>query len=57
MLKHLELCEDVGEKAFKEFHIERSLEKMMNDWKDENFTLPQFKTTTTNFIAGFDEAV
>ena len=57
MLKHIELCEDVGERAYKEFHIEKSLTKMQGDWKDCNFLLPQFKTTTTNFIAGFDDAV
>jgi dynein heavy chain len=34
MLKHLEICEEVGEKAYKEFHIEKSLTKMMGDWKD-----------------------
>jgi dynein heavy chain len=56
MLKNIDVCEDVGEKAYKEFHIEKSLNKMMNDWKDSNFMLPQFKTTTTNYIAGFDDA-
>lgn len=40
MLKNLDVCEEVGEKAYKEFHIEKSLGKMMNDWKDENFMLP-----------------
>lgn len=57
MLNYLEICEEVGEKAYKEFHIEKSLTKMMNDWKDQNFMLPQFKNTTTNYIAGFDDAI
>lgn len=57
MLKYLDVCEEVGEKAYKEFHIEKSLNKMMSDWKDQSFLLPQFKTTTTNYIAGFDDAV
>ena len=57
MLSNIELCETVGERAYKEFHIEKSLTKMQGDWKDCNFMLPQFKTTTTNFIAGFDDAV
>lgn len=56
MLKHIDVCEEFGEKAYKEYHIEKSLNKMMGDWKDCNFMLPQFKTTTTNYIAGFDEA-
>lgn len=34
MLKHLDTCEDIGERAFKEFHIEKSLIKMQNDWKN-----------------------
>lgn len=34
MLKHIEVCEEVGEKAYKEYHIEKSLNKMMEDWKD-----------------------
>ena len=28
MLKHIETCEEVGERAYKEFHIEKSLNKM-----------------------------
>jgi dynein heavy chain len=28
MLTHLEVCEEIGEKAYKEFHIEKSLGKM-----------------------------
>lgn len=57
MLKNIETCEEVGERAYKEYHIEKSLNKMMSDWKDCNFLLPRFKATTTNFIAGFDEAM
>jgi dynein heavy chain len=57
MMKFTEFCEEVGERAFKEFNIEKSLVKMQGDWKDCNFNLPQFKTTTTNFIAGFDDAM
>ena len=57
MLAHIETCEEVGERAYKEFHIEKSLTKMQADWKDCNFLLPQFKQTTTNFIAGFDDAI
>lgn len=34
MLNHIDICEEVGEKAYKEFHIEKSLVKMQNDWKD-----------------------
>jgi len=40
MLKNLEICEEVGEKAYKEYHIEKQLNKMVGDWKDLNFLLP-----------------
>ncbi len=57
MFKHLDVCEEVGEKAFKEFHIEKQLNKMQNDWKEVAFLLPQFKNTTTFWITGFDDAM
>ena len=57
MFKHIEIAEEVGERAYKEFHIEKSLVKMQADWKPVEFMLPQFKQTTTNFIAGFDDAM
>lgn len=40
MLKYIEVAEEVGERAYKEFHIEKSLIKMQGDWKDCNFMLP-----------------
>lgn len=57
MLAHLEICEEVGERAAKEYFIECSLDKMMKEWDGQNFLLPQFKNTTTSFIAGFDDAM
>lgn len=57
MLEHVDLCEEVGERAYKEFHIEKSLAKMKADWEDQNFILPQFKSTSTCYITGFDDAV
>ena len=57
MLKYMDICEDIGERAYKEYHIEKSLNKMIGDWKEECFRLPQFKQTTTGFIAGFDDAM
>lgn len=32
LLKEVELCEEVGEKAFKEHNIEVTLNKMKSDW-------------------------
>jgi len=43
MLKHTELCDEIGEKAYKEHHIEKSLKKMQADWEGLDFALPQFK--------------
>jgi len=57
MLDHIAIAEEVGEKAFKEYNIEKSLAKMKKDWEGLNFLLPRFKQTPTYTIAGFDEAV
>lgn len=43
MVEHVTVCEDVGEKAFKEFGIEASLTKMQKDWEGQDFALPMFK--------------
>jgi len=56
MLKHIEVCQEVGERAQKEFNIERQLERMMADWKGQEFLLKPFKNTGTFTIAGFDDA-
>jgi dynein heavy chain len=57
LLNNLEICEEVGEKAAKEYNIECSLTKMQGDWKGVDFLLPKFKTTTTNYISGFEDAI
>jgi hypothetical protein len=57
MLKHAEAAEAVGERAFKEYHIEQSLAKMKEAWVGLDFKVPQFKTTTTGFISGFEDAI
>ncbi len=57
MLDHIAIAEEVGEKAFKEYNIEKALGKMKKDWEGLNFLLPRFKQTPTYTIAGFDEAV
>lgn len=33
MIDHADICEDIGEKAFKEFNIEKSLKKMKGEWE------------------------
>lgn len=57
MLNHPEICEDVGEKASKEHHIEKSLAKMTGEWEGLEFLLPPFKTTGTCYISGFEDAI
>jgi dynein heavy chain len=57
LLAHTELCEDTGEKAYKEYNIEKSLKKMKDEWGPLKFHLPQFKQTGTFIISGFDDAV
>ena len=43
MLDHVAVAEEVGEKAFKEYNIEKALAKMKKDWIGLNFMLPRFK--------------
>ena len=43
MLNHVEKADEIGEKAYKEYHIEKSLAKMKGEWEDQNFMLPRFK--------------
>ena len=55
--KNIPLCEEVGEKAAREYNIECMLKKMQEDWEGVSFMTPQFKNTPTFYIAGFDEAM
>ena len=55
--KHIPLCEEVGEKAAREYNIECMLKKMQEDWEGIAFLTPHFKNTPTFYIAGFDEAM
>jgi len=43
MVDFADTCEDIGEKAYKEYNIEKSLAKMKGDWIGQDFILPQFK--------------
>jgi dynein heavy chain len=54
---HVAICDEVGEKAAKEFHIEKSLIKMKKEWESLEFLCPRFKQTTTSTIGGFDDAI
>ena len=56
MVKFVQECDDIGEKANKEYNIEKSLAKMKKEWEGQNFLTPEFKNTRTYIIAGFDDA-
>lgn len=56
MKAHVAKAEEIGEKAYKEFHIERSLRNMKAAWENQNFKLLKYKTSGTCTVAGYDEA-
>jgi dynein heavy chain len=56
MIKYVDACDDIGEKANKEYNIEKSLAKMKTEWQGQNFLTPEFKNTRTYIISGFDDA-
>lgn len=51
------ICEEVGDRASREYAIEQTLNRMKKDWTGVEFQLPQFKSTTTSYISGFDDAM
>lgn len=53
MMSNLQVCQKVGEKAKKEFQIERSLVEMEEVWAKEDFVIEAFKKNM-NVIKGFD---
>jgi dynein heavy chain len=57
LTEHVSICDEVGEKAAKEHHIEKSLVKMKKEWEGLIFLTPKFKNTTTCTIGGFDDAM
>lgn len=52
LMKHLDVCIEVGEKASKEFVIETNLNAMMDRWDDISFSFAPFKTS--HIVKGFD---
>lgn len=57
MKSHVAKAEEIGEKAYKEFHIEKSLRSMKAAWENQNFRLNKYKTSGTFTVAGYDEAI
>ena len=55
LMKNLDAAIEVGEKAYKEFGIEKSLKKMYEEWEEINFNTTEYKNTKTYLIKGYDE--
>jgi dynein heavy chain len=47
-------CQDVGERASKEFRIQKNLEEMKNQWETVEFKVEQHKNTSSSVVKGFD---
>ena len=46
LMKHIDVCVEIGEKAAKEFQIETMLNEMISQWSDMNFNLLLYKNIT-----------
>ena len=57
LVNHTDTVVDVGEKAGKEYNIEKGMAKMKNDWAAIEFGLKPFKNTGTFTVFGFDDAM
>lgn len=53
LMKHSEVCVDIGERAAKEYNIEMGLEEMEKIWQGINFVLMPYKSTF--LIKNYDE--
>ena len=57
LIEYVAICEDIGEKASKEFTIELELAKMKEEWNAIEFFLIPFKKSETYTATGFDDAL
>jgi dynein heavy chain len=57
LVDHITICEEVGERASKEYNIEKSLKKMKGEWEELDFLCPSFKKSGTNTISGIAAAM
>ena len=55
MIKHLEICSDVGEKAYREAKIEEQLKAIDHKWKDIFFVLTEHKLTKIPTISNWND--
>lgn len=54
LLEHTSLCIEIGEKANKEFAIQKALEQMKMEWETIDFDMRAFKNTGSFVITSFD---
>lgn len=57
LVDHIQACQDVGEKASKEYTIELELKKMKEEWESIEFFMIPFKKSGTYTCTGFDDAL
>jgi dynein heavy chain len=57
LVDHVQACEDIGEKASKEYTIELELMKMKEEWNEVEFFMIPFKKSETYTVTGFDDAL
>ena len=55
MIKHLEICSEVGEKAYRETKFEEQLKGIEIKWKEIFFVLTENKLTHLSTIANWNE--
>ena len=55
MIQHVEICSDVGEKAYREAKIEEQLHDIEKKWKDIFFVLSEHKLTHLPTISNWNE--
>ena len=48
LMKHVNECSEIGEKAYKEYMIETELNAMKLQWEEINITLKAYSKGTTN---------
>ena len=54
LIKHVDACVDIGEKASKEYNIETMLNEMWGIWENINFDLVDYKGITS-IVRGYDD--
>ena len=57
LVNHTDNVLDVGEKAGKEYKIEKGMSKIKNDWAAIEFGLKPFKNSGTYNVYRFDDSI